>query len=246
MQSGVFYPVMRAHSTHLAQPHFPWAFGADAEQAMRLALDLRYRLIPYYYSLAYEAHETGVPLMRPMLMAYPQDPNVADMSDQWFMGDGLLAAPILTQTNQRPVYLPADDWYVFNTNQRQAGNRTITASAGLNDIPLYVRAGTILPLGPVIEHTLQMPGGPLEVQVYPGRNAAFTLVEDDGVTTAYLKGNNRRITFTWDDAARRLSWKTEGHYDGKDIYQQLKVVVFDPQGVRQAGKALTSHGSETP
>ena len=246
MQSGVFYPIMRAHSTQLAQPHFPWLFGADAEQAMRSALDLRYRLIPYYYSLAYEAHETGVPLMRPMLMEYPQDANVADMSDQWFMGDGLLAAPILTETNERAVYLPADDWYVFNTNQRQAGNRTITATAGLSDIPLYVRAGTILPLGQVIEHTLQMPGGPLEVQIYPGRNATFTLVEDDGVTTAYLKGKNRRTTFTWNDTARRLSWKTEGHYDGKDIYTQLKVVVFDPQGVRQTGKTLTSHGSVTP
>ena len=245
MQVGAFLPVMRAHSDVKVQPHFPWLYGLEAEKDIRLALDLRYRLIPYYYSLAYEAHDTGVPLMRPLVMEFPQDPNVANMSDQWFMGDGLMVAPIITESNQRSVYLPAGDWYDFTSHQRLEGNRTITVTAGLDEIPLYVRAGSILPLGPVIQHTSELPGGPLEVQVYPGRDATFTLMEDDGKTTAYLNGQFRRTTFTWDDAARRLSWKVEGPYAGKDIFKHMKVEVFDPQGVHQAKGSLFSSGSVT-
>jgi alpha-glucosidase len=242
MQVGVFLPVMRAHSDHSVPPHFPWLFGPNAEQAIRKALDLRYRLIPYYYSLAHEVHTTGIPLMRPLVMEFPDDPKVVNLSDQWLMGSGLMAAPILTNSSQRTVYLPASNWYIFNSNKKLDGNRTITVTAGLDEIPIYVHAGTILPLGPVIEHTSQLPGGPLEVQVYPGKDATFTLVEDDGQTTAYLKGQIRRTTFTWDDAAQRLNWKIEGSYDGKDIFKSLKVVVFNPQGVQRANESLETSG----
>jgi alpha-glucosidase len=243
MELGAFLPVMRAHSDLRAKPHFPWLYGPEAENAIRKALDLRYRLIPYYYSLAHEAHAAGVPLMRPLVMAFPHDPKVADLSSQWLMGNGLMVAPILGRTNERSVYLPAGEWYVFNTNQKLEGGLSQTVTADLDEIPMYVRAGTLLPLGPVIEHTSELPGGPLEVQVYPGKNATFTLVEDDGETTAYLKGQIRRTTFTWDDAAGSLSWTIEGPYRGKDIFKNLKVVVFDPQTIRRAEGSLGSNGS---
>jgi alpha-glucosidase len=101
----------------------------------------------------------------------------------------------------------------------------------LDEVPVFVRAGTILPLGPVIQHTDNLPGGPLDLQVYPGANATFTLAEDDGHTTAYKTGQERHVTFTWDDASRTLSWKIEGAYRGKDIFKEMKVTVFDPSGI---------------
>jgi alpha-glucosidase len=122
------------------------------------------------------------------------------------------------------------------------GKRTIEITARLNEIPLYVRAGSLLPLGPVIQHTSQLPGGPLELQIYPGQDATFTLFEDDGETTGYLKGQVRRTTFGWQDKARRLTWKSEGPYAGKDVFQNLRVVLFGPREKIEAESALNSSG----
>jgi alpha-glucosidase len=243
MEAGVFFPVMRAHSVNTATPHFPWLFGTNALNAMRDALDLRYRLISFYYSLAHETSETGLPLMRPLIMEFPGDPNVVNLSDEWMMGDSLLAAPILQQATNRSVYLPAGDWFVFGTNSRLQGGRNIQVTAGLDEIPVYVRAGSILPLAPVIQHTSQLPGGPLELQIYPGKDATFTLVEDDGQTKDYLKGQIRRTTFTWHDRAGRLTWKREGSYAGKDVFTSMRVVLFDPRGRIESQSDLSASGS---
>jgi alpha-glucosidase len=228
MEAGVFFPVMRTHSEYNMVPHFPWLFGPEALAAIKQALELRYQLIPYYYSLAHEANETGVPLMRPLLMEFPDDPQVANLSNQWLMGPGLMAAPILDPSGSRSVYLPKDSWYRFNSSGRLEGGQTLQVTAALNEIPIYVRAGTILPIGPVIEHTAQLPGGPLEVQVYPGKDATFAFVEDDGESTAYLKGASRHTIFHWDDAAGKLSWTVEGTYDGPSCFKKMVVSRFDP------------------
>jgi alpha-glucosidase len=201
---------------------------------------MRYRLIPMYYSLAHLAHETGAPLMRPLVMEFPNDPKVADLTSEWLIGRGLLAAPVLNPGNHRNVYLPADDWYAADSNQRLSGNRELAIDVPLDRIPLYVRAGTILPLGPPIRHTDVMPGGPLEVQVYPGKDADFTLVEDDGLTRAYLDGEVRRTQFHWDDVGRKLSWNISGPYDGKDVFRSIQVIVFDPRQIKRAHAPLTS------
>ncbi len=229
MEAGVFFPVMRAHSTLDIPPHFPWLSGPEAEDAIRKALDLRSQLIPYYYSLAHLAHETGLPLMRPLAMEFPGDPNVADLSDQWLMGSGLMAAPILAEGGARQVYFP-DDMVSFDGTKIYSRGQTVPVTAALDEIPLYVRFGTILPLGPVIQDVAQLPGGPLELRVYPGQDAAFTLVEDDGVSYDYLKGIVRKTAFTWDNLARTLTWKQEGGYDGPHLFRKMKIVLFDPSG----------------
>lgn len=243
MEAGVFFSVMRSHSALSRIPRFPWLFGPAAEKAIRQAIDLRYRLIPYYYSLAHETFTTGIPLMRPLVMEFPDDPRVADLSDEWLMGASLLAAPVLAPGGKRSVYLPAGTWYALGTNQAFPGGQTLNVTAGLDDIPAYVRAGSILPLGPVIQSTSQLPGGPLTVQIYPGQNAAFTLVEDDGATTGYRHGLIRRTTFKWDGAARRLSWERTGSYAGKDVFTQMRVVLFDRVGRIEAQCALTPSGA---
>jgi alpha-glucosidase len=243
MEAGVFFPVMRSHSEINAMPHFPWLYGTNALNAIRDALDLRYRLISFYYSLAHETFETGVPLMRPLVMEFPDDPKVANLSDEWMMGDSLLAAPILQDGDERAIYLPAGDWYAFDTNLVIKGSQTINVTAGLDEIPVYVRAGSILPLAPVIQHTSELPGGPLELQIYPGRDATFTLVEDDGGTKDYLNGKIRRTTFQWNDSARTLMWKREGNYSGMDVFQKLHVILFDPRRQAEAEHTLDSSGT---
>lgn len=242
MEAGVFFPVMRSHSERTEVPRFPWLYGPDALTAIRKALDLRYRLIPYYYSLAHETSETGVPLMRPLLMEFPGDPKVANMSDEWMMGESLLVAPVLEPGGQRTVYLPNDRWYGFETNVVLNGKQTIEANVAMDEIPMYVRAGTILPLGHIIQHTDQLPGGPLELEIYPGKDATFTLVEDDGKTTNYLKGQERRTTFHWNDATRQLTWTTEGNYAGSDVFKTFRAVVFDPREIVRKEGTLGENG----
>jgi alpha-glucosidase (family GH31 glycosyl hydrolase) len=122
------------------------------------------------------------------------------------------------------------------------GKRTLEVTAGLDEIPLYVQAGSLLPLGPVLQQTRQLPGGPLELQIYPGQDATFTLFEDDGETTDYLKGQVRTTTFTWQDKAGRLSWKRAGPYAGKDVFQNLHVVLLDPREKIEADRELNSQG----
>ncbi len=246
MAAGVFFPIMRTHSEVHYQPHLPWLYGDDALAAMRKMIDLRYRLIPYYYSLAHETYATGIPLMRPLVMEFPNDPKVANLSDEWLMGDSLLAAPILQKGGKRSVYLPSGDWYVFGTNQMVQGGCRIQVMAALDEIPVYVRTGTILPLGPAILHTSQLPGGPLELQVYPGQDAIFTLVEDDGESQDYQQGTTRRTTFHWDDTKKQLSWKREGDYSGKNIFQEMHVTVLSSKAGAQAECALSPSGAVTP
>ena len=243
MEAGVFFPVMRSHSELIATPRFPWLYGSNALVAIRKAIDLRYRLIPFYYSLAYETFQTGLPLTRPLLMEFPDDSKTANLSNEWMLGDSLLAAPILQPGGKRSVYLPAGRWYALGSNLSLKGKRKITVTAGLDEIPVYVRAGSILPLGPIIQHTSQLPGGPLELQIYPGKDADFTLFEDDGVSTDYLNGQVRRTTFVWQDKTRRLSWKTEGPYAGPDVFQNLRVVLFDQRGKIETQCALNATDS---
>jgi alpha-glucosidase len=244
MEAGVFFPIMRAHSEFTVQPHFPWLFGPEAEAAIRKALDLRYQLIPLIYTLAHEAHETGLPIMRPLAMEFPYDRRCANRSDEWFLGKDLLAAPILDDTQGRRVYLPAGTWFALGSGTPIEGGRTIDVIAKLDEIPVYVRAGAILTLGPVIQHTDDLPGGPLEVGIYPGKDAKFTLIEDDGATMNYLKGQTRRTDFVWNDAARTLTWKITGPYAGKDIFTDISIAVMDPAGAKHASASIMTDGSQ--
>jgi alpha-glucosidase len=119
-------------------------------------------------------------------------------------------------------------------------------AAGLDEIPVYVRAGSILPLGPVVQNTSELAGKPLELQVYPGKDATFTLVEDEGVNQDYLKGKTRRTTFRWDDAKKRLSWKQGGEYSGEKVCQDMRVTVLYPQAKAEVECALKPSGVVKP
>ena len=242
MEAGVFFPVMRSHSQTGVTPRFPWLYGADAEAAIRKALELRYRLEPYLYSLGYEAHERGLPIMRPLVMEFAEDPRVWDLTDQWLVGRGLMAAPVLSESDRRSVYLPDERWFAFETNHLITGGQTLSVNADLEGIPLYVRAGTILPLAPLIQHTCQLPGGPLELEVYRGKDAEFEMVEDDGDSTAYINGDVRRTRFVWNDAERTLRWQSTGPYAGKDVFTEMDAVVFGGSEVERQHVSLSGAG----
>lgn len=242
MEAGTFFPIMRTHSQLTVTPHFPWLFGADAEAAIKKSIELRYRLIPMLYSLAHEEHDTGEPLMRPVMMDFPNDPKLANESSEWLVGHNLLAAPMLEAGGHRTVYLPEGTWYDFATGEKLSGPRELDLTVPLDATPVYVRAGAILPLGPIVQHTRDLPGGPLELRIYPGRDAQFTLVEDDGLTTDYLNGAIRRTTFKWDDKTRELSWTRAGSYDGKDCFQSLRVALVGQIAPATAEQALRATG----
>jgi alpha-glucosidase len=243
IQAGVFFPIQRSHSVRTAIPRFPWLYGREAEDAIRKALDLRYRLIPYYYSLAFQNNQTAAPLMRPLVMEFPDDDKVLGLTDEWLMGKGLLAAPLLNEGGARDVYLPNDQWFTFGTTQILQGPQTLHVTSKLNEMPIYVRAGTLLPLGPVLQYTGQASTDPLELQIYPGRDGTFNFAEDDGKTLDYQKGAARFTAFSWHDQTKTLSWKISGNYNGDNRFREMKAVLFAPEGPVSKETSLDQNGS---
>ena len=195
-----FTPTLRIHGQRPATEL--WSYGKAAEPVLERFLRLRYALIPYLYSLGHRSSETGTPFMRALFMDFPNDLAVANIGDEYMLGSAFLVAPVTDQgMTSRRVYLPAgSDWYDWWTNTRLSGGQWIEAAAPIDRIPLYVRAGSIVPMGAQIPST--MTKQPLEeIRVYPGRDARFTLFDDDGVSTKA----GRTATLIWDDRAQRLS-----------------------------------------
>jgi alpha-glucosidase/alpha-D-xyloside xylohydrolase len=213
---------MRAHGerTH----NEVWSYGKQAEPILAKYLKLRYQLLPYTYSLAYRSYQTGAPYMRALFMDFPADPKVADIPDEYMYGPAFLVAPVTEQgATQRTVYLPAGcDWYNYWTNERLHGGQTIVVNAPIDTLPLFVKAGSILPLGSDVNSTqeTQRIGS---LRVYPGANSSFTLYNDDGKTYAYENGGISVTKLTWDDAAHRLSHEGAS---GSSELDKAKVVVI--------------------
>ena len=203
-QWGAFQPVMRAHGERMHNE--VWSYGKQAEAILEKYLRLRYRLIPYIYSQAYRSYQTGAPFMRPLFMDYPGDPNVADIRDEYMFGPAFLVAPVTEQgATSRKVYLPEGcDWYNYWTNARIKGGQTITADAPIDTIPLFVRAGSVVPLGAPVLSTHE-PQAIAAVRVYPGADADFALYSDDGTTYSYENRAGSITTLHWDDAKQQLT-----------------------------------------
>jgi alpha-D-xyloside xylohydrolase len=201
---GTFLPTMRTHGTRRANE--VWSYGPEAQPILEKYLKLRYALMPYIYSLGWFTHTTGAPFMRALFMDFGADPKVADIRDEYMFGPALLVAPVVEQgATTREVYLPAGtDWYNYWTNERLRGGQMVTVKTPIDTIPLFVRGGSILPMGAPIESTHDKQ--PLaKIKVYPGANAEFTLYNDDGFTYAYERGDHQITTLHWDDAAKRLT-----------------------------------------
>jgi alpha-glucosidase/alpha-D-xyloside xylohydrolase len=180
--------------------------NAAVEPICRTFLELRYRLLPYLYGAVREAHDTGMPIVRALWLHYPDDREAVARGDEYLWGRDMLVAPVVEKgAASRDVYLPAGRWYDFWDERAYDGGRHLRRPVDLATLPLYVRAGALLPLGPVRQYTGEPVDGPLTLQVYPGADGAVTVYEDDGRTFDYKRGAWMGIEMQWSDARRTLT-----------------------------------------
>jgi alpha-glucosidase/alpha-D-xyloside xylohydrolase len=178
----------------------------QVEPICRKYLELRYRLLPYLYSAVRECATSGMPVMRALWLHYPEDPIAVARGDEYLWGRSLLVAPVVEPgATSRKVYLPRGAWFDFWTGEQVEGGREISRKVDLETMPLYVRAGTILPLGPVKQYTEEKVDHPLSISIYPGSNASFLLYEDDGVSFNHRKGEWMGLELDWNEAKRSLT-----------------------------------------
>ena len=224
-QFGVFCGSFRSHG-RTWMTSLPWGWGLSdmgpkenritplqsemnnqaIEPIARKYDELRYQLMPYTYTLAWEARSTGMPLMRAMWLHYPDDVQCRKTGDQYLWGRDMLIAPVFKKgATTREVYLPEGDWYDWWTNKKESGSRTVTREVDLSIMPIYVRAGAIIPFDPIRQFTGQSVNEPTTLKIYKGSNGQFTLYEDDGISQDYLKGKACWTSITWNEKEKVLS-----------------------------------------
>jgi alpha-D-xyloside xylohydrolase len=217
-QFGALAPLFRSHGQNPYREIFNIADpGSEVYDSLVWYTNLRYRLMPYIYTLAGDAHHRDGTMMRGLAMDFPDDPAVRDIATQYMFGPALLVSPVFESgARSREVYLPEGaDWYDFHNGERHAGGRTIDANAPLKRMPLFVRAGSILPVGPAIQHTGESLNAPIVLNVYTGADGNFEIYEDDGLSYDYEEGQWSRIPVRYDEASGTLYiGKREGGFDG--------------------------------
>ena len=278
MQYGLFCPVFRSHGADA--PREIWQFGKKGEpvyDAIEKQIRLRYRLIPYLYSTAWQVTSNNDSYLRPLFSDFAADKRVWNMGDEFMFGRSILAAPILdpqyteekiiredamtgwnrekvknegvksekldwTEVKTTTKYLPKGaQWYDFWTNKLYKGGQTVTLETTLDRVPMFVRAGSILPLGPEMQYVGEKAWDNLELRVYPGADGSFTLYEDEGDNYNYERGVYSTITFVWNDKARTLTiGSRQGEYPGMLTSRQFTVILPDDQS-----QTVDYQGTET-
>ncbi|HEX8925412.1 MAG TPA: TIM-barrel domain-containing protein, partial [Terriglobales bacterium] len=217
MELGTFMPVFRNHSAVGTLDKEPWVHGETHEAIRRRYIEERYKLLPYIYTSMEETSRTGVPLMRPMFVDYASDQKVA-LSDKMFLfGNDLLVAPKLDEKlDAYKITLPKGTWYNYWTGERVEGGKEFSLNPPLDTLPVYVRAGAIIPRQQIVQNTDEKPKGSLELHVYPGPNCTGSVYADDGNTFDYKKGQYFRQQFTCElttNGLRVSLAKPEGQYN---------------------------------
>ena len=277
MQYGLFCPVFRSHGADA--PREIWQFGQSGEpvyDAIEQMIRLRYQLIPYLYSIAWQVTSNNDSYMRPLFADFASDRRTWDISDEFLFGHSILAAPIVeaqytqeriiradamtgwdrqdvsdgspvgaidwTQTKTATKYLPnGTTWYDFWTGRSYRGGQSVTFETSLNRVPMFVKAGSIVPLGPVMQYVGETAWDNLEIRIYPGANASFTLYEDEGDGYNYEQGVYSTINFSWNDRSRTLTiGGRQGEYPGMLRQRQFTLVL--PDGTREV---VSYDGTET-
>jgi len=227
---GAFCPIFRVHGTRAPDVNELWSYGTQAQEVLARYDSLRYRLLPYIYSLAWQVTHSGYTLMRPLVMDFREDDTARDIGDQFMFGPALMVTPVTDPgVDAARVYLPHSTWYNFWTGETIPGGRFTTLPAPLETLPLLVRAGSILPLGPFLEYSNEKPADPIELRVYPGADGDFTLYEDDGITYDYEKGAYTTIPIHWDDSKQTLTLgPRQGNFPGMVVGRTFRVVWVAP------------------
>lgn len=260
-QIGVFTPIFRNHTMKGSADQEPWVHGLQHEAIRRRYIELRYRLLPYIYTVAEESSRTGVPMMRPLFLEYPDHPMFYGNDRQFLFGRDLLVAADLDETiDPYDVTLPPGGWFDYWTGQRiqgkkqqaplftpewvvAAGPSVVQLKPRLDELPIFVRAGAIIPQQPVVQSSDQKPSGPLEIRIYPGPDCGGSLYLDDGKTFAYERGESLRVKYSCAPAQDSLAISISAH-EGKFApwWKQVRVRVFGserpPKGVRAGDRSL--------
>jgi len=236
LQAASLLPFFRGHSAIFTQPHEPWAFGQPYEVINRMTIQLRYRLLPYLYSVVAQCKEYGWPIVRPLFMAEPTNVQLRSVDDCYLLGESILVAPVLEKgAIERQVYLPEGAWYDFWTNDLLAGGQTITVTAPLERLPLFVRAGSVLPMWPEMQYVDVNAVQTLTLRIYPG-DTETTLYEDAGEGLGYEDGDYRWVYIACERDGDKLiiNRRTAGRYEPP--YQSIKLEVVglnrEPSEVR--------------
>jgi len=256
-QFATFNPLFRSHGREW-RLHTPWGWngkGLDGfretpnykpdpaeldnpkvEPICRKYLELRYRLMPYLYSAVKNTCETGLPVIRALWLHYPDDAKAVARGDQYLFGRDILVAPVVEKgATSRSVYLPAGVWYDFWTNERHEGSREITCKVDLETMPLFIRAGAILPMDPLRQYTAEKVDGPLTLSVYPGAEGNCSLYQDDGRSFDFRKGEFMRIEVSWNGRGRVLGMRlAKGSKMMGSSEKNIEVRVVGDSAVRSA------------
>lgn len=247
-QWGAFNPIFRIHGYQSETE--PWKYGGKVETAMRKMLNLRYRLLPYIYSTGWQVSKNGSTMMRPLVMDFHTDEKAVRQGYEYMFGKSMLIAPVTEPgIKQWDVYLPKSTiWYDLWTGEAFDGGQTVQADASNDKIPVFVRAGSIIPVGKVMQHTAQAPADTLDVLVYPGADGSFELYEDEGDNYNYEKGKYTTIRFAWNNVTKKLTiGSRQGSYSGDVQDRVFKARVVKPgSGIEAtesaAGKLIAYRG----
>jgi len=207
-QFSSFCPMFRVHGSYGLRPGKEfWRFDDKTQAVMLKYLNLRYRLLPYTYSVAWQVTSGGNTFMQPLVMDFPKDPQARDVGDQYLFGSEIMVTPVTTAgASEQAVYLPAAgaSWYNFWTGETARAGQTIQATAPVETLPIFIRPGAIVPMGPFLQYSNEKPDDPIELRVYRGADGHFTLYEDDGNTYDYEKGQHATIPISWNESTHTL------------------------------------------
>jgi len=240
-QFGTFSPIFRVHGTRTNDQNELWAYGAEAEKILVSYDRLRYRLMPYIYSMAWMVTNESYTPMRALAMDFRGDPRALNVGDEFLFGPAMLVAPVTEPgATTKRMYLPRAKWYDFWTGGSVEGGAMIDAAAPLDRLPLFVRAGSIIPMGPDVQYAAEKPADPIELRVYRGADGAFTLYEDENDTYDYEKGVYATIPISWNEASQTLTiGERKGTFPGMLASRTFRIVfVSDGKGT---GIELSAH-----
>lgn len=225
IQLGSVYPFCRIHSDCFTRDQEPWSFGQEMADVAKEYISLRYRLLPYIYNLFYRASLSGIPIMRPLFLEFQEDQRTYEINDQFMLGDSILIAPvILPGKDCREVYLPKGDWYDFHTGEKYPGERSILAAAPLRQMPIFIKAGSIIPLAPVINYVGERELTEIEFLIYPDVTSSdYLYYEDDGQSFAYRQGkynlNRIKVNFSSDLVELTVNSEASGYVSPTKSYR---------------------------
>jgi alpha-glucosidase len=251
LEAGVFHPFFWTHSGARVHPVDPWSFGPQMEDVNRRTIELRYRLLPYLYTAFYQSTQTGLPIIRSLVLEYPDDPRVFDETpagelDEFLFGEDLLVAPVVrSEEPNRKVYLPRGTWLDFGKDHAYTGPLTLTVDTPLDTIPIFVRGGAIIPMQQVVQFSHEAPINPLTFEIYPEGSSSREYYEDDGVSLDYQRGVYLHERITAEDNDKNLIIKAtdlSGKYTppARSLLLKVHAQAVPAKAVKLNGQELDS------